>query len=73
LLGQGLKKSPSLILNATNTLALGASTTDSRKHFLGFQISIPGQNLSLSISEAISGDTQTQVDTLKHAGSVPIT
>ena len=24
-----------------------------------------GQNLSLSISETISGDTQTQVDTLK--------
>jgi O-phosphoseryl-tRNA(Cys) synthetase len=35
------------------------------KHFLGFQISTPGQNLSLSISETIRGDTQTQVDTLK--------
>jgi hypothetical protein len=31
----------------------------------GFQISTPGQNLSLSISETSSGDTQTQADTLK--------
>jgi hypothetical protein len=36
-----------------------------QKHFLGFQISSTGQNLSLSISETIRGDTQTQVDTLK--------
>ena len=40
-------------------------TTDAQKHFLGFQISSTGQNLSLSISETIRGDTQTQVDTLK--------
>jgi hypothetical protein len=35
-------------------------TTDAQKHFLGFQISTPGQNLSLSISE---------VDTLKQVFS----
>ena len=28
------------------------------KYFLGFQISTPGQSLSLSISETISGDKQ---------------
>jgi hypothetical protein len=28
------------------------------KYFLGFQISTPGQSLSLSISESISGDKQ---------------
>ena len=42
-----------------------AGTTDAQKHFLGFQISTPGQNLSLYISETIRGNTQTQVDTLK--------
>jgi O-phosphoseryl-tRNA(Cys) synthetase len=40
-------------------------TTDAQIHFLGIQISTPGQNLSLSISETIRGDTQTQVDTLR--------
>jgi hypothetical protein len=53
-----------MLSHGLNTLHFDG-TTDAQKHFLGFQISTPGQNLSLSISETIRGDTQTQVDTLK--------
>ena len=53
-----------MLSHGLNTLHFDG-TTDAQKHFLGFQISTPGQNLSLSISKTILGDTQTQVDTLK--------
>jgi uncharacterized protein YoxC len=53
-----------MLSHGLNTLHFDG-TTDAQKNFLGFQISTPGQNLSLSISETICGDTQTQVDTLK--------
>jgi predicted Zn-dependent peptidase len=53
-----------MLSHGLNTLHFDG-TTDAQKQFLGFQISTPGQNLSLSISETIRGDTQTQVDTLK--------
>ena len=53
-----------MLSHGLNTLHFDG-TTDAQKHFLGFQISSTGQNLSLSISETIRGDTQTQVDTLK--------
>ena len=52
-----------MLSHGLNTLHFDG-TTNAQKHFLGFQISTPGQNLSLSISETILGDTQTQVDTL---------
>jgi hypothetical protein len=53
-----------MLSHGLNTLHFDG-TTDAQKHFLGFQISTPGQNLSLFISKTIRGDTQTQVDTLK--------
>ena len=52
-----------MLSHGLNTLQFDG-TPDAEKHFLRFQISTPDQRLSLSISEAIRGDTQTQVDTL---------
>jgi O-phosphoseryl-tRNA(Cys) synthetase len=52
-----------MLSHGLNTLHFDG-TTDAEIPFLGFQISTPDQSLSLSISEAIRGDTQTQVDTL---------
>jgi hypothetical protein len=43
-----------MLSHGLNTLHFDG-TTDAQKHFLGFQISTPGQNLSLSISETIRG------------------
>jgi hypothetical protein len=53
-----------MLSHGLNTLHFDG-ITDAQKHFLGFQISTPGQDLTLSISETIRGDTQTLVDTLK--------
>jgi hypothetical protein len=59
-----LQVEETMLSHGLNTLHFDG-TTNVQKQFLGFQISTPGQNLSLSISETIRGDTQTQVDTLK--------
>jgi hypothetical protein len=51
-----LQVEETMLSHGLNTLHFDG-TTDAQKHFLGFQISTPGQNLSLSISETIRGDT----------------
>jgi len=53
-----------MLSHGLNTLHFD-DTNDAQKHFLEFQISTPGQYLSLYISETIRGDSQTQVDTLE--------